>query len=365
MSLSVPLQADGDGLFSLMLAKLLDTQAWLGVNHDLAYPFGSSTYDQPTHYADFTQLLMLKLLTGMTDSPGAVVNVFFLLTFPLVAASAYAVLRALGFARPVVAACAVVYALLPFHFLRGEGHLFLSAYYAAPIGAWLVLGVMGRVPLALRRAGERGVARLADARDADHRGRLRACGIVGRLLRRADRGARAGRRGGAGAGRLAPEGGAPGGDRGGRGARDADRGRGADDRLAHASRRQRDGHAAPAVGVGGLRPEVREPRPAPARPSRAAARRPRGALLRADPASRRGAQPRRSGCCSPSGSASSVARRWRAPPGASRAATAAGFCGTAASPQAQRSRSPPSAAARRCSRISSGRSCAPGAGSRH
>ena len=156
MSLSVPLRADGDGLFSLMLAKLLDTQAWLGVNHDLAYPFGSSTYDQPTHYADFTQLLLLKLLTLGTDSPGVVVNVFYLLTFPLVAASAYVVLRALGFARPVVAACAVVYALLPFHFLRGEGHLFLSAYYAVPAGAWLVLGVMGRVPLALRRDGAHG-----------------------------------------------------------------------------------------------------------------------------------------------------------------------------------------------------------------
>ena len=99
----------------------------------------------------------MKLLTVVTDSPGVVVNVFFLLTFPLVAASAYVVLRALGFARPVVAACAVVYALLPFHFLRGEGHLFLSAYYAVPVGAWLVLGVMGRVPLALRRAGEHGV----------------------------------------------------------------------------------------------------------------------------------------------------------------------------------------------------------------
>ena len=158
MSLAVPLRADGDGLFSLVLAKLLDTQGWLGVNHDLAYPFGSSTYDQPTHYADFTQLLMLKLLTGMTDSPGVVVNVFFLATFPLVAASAYVVLRALGFARPVVAACAVVYALLPFHFVRGEGHLFLSAYYAVPVGAWLVLGVLGGVPLALRRAGKHGVS---------------------------------------------------------------------------------------------------------------------------------------------------------------------------------------------------------------
>ena len=156
MSLSVPLRSDGDALFSLMLAKLLDTQSWLGVNHDLAYPFGSSTYDQPTHYADFTQLLTLKLLTTVTSSPAVVVNVYYLLTFPLVAASAYVVLRALGFSRPVVAACAVVYTLLPFHFLRGEGHLFLAAYYAVPVGAWLVLGVMGRVTLARRRAGLKG-----------------------------------------------------------------------------------------------------------------------------------------------------------------------------------------------------------------
>ena len=151
MSLHVPLVADGDGVFGILLVKLLESQTWLGVNPDLGYPFGSATYDMTTHYSDFSQLLILKALTLVADSPPAIVNTFFLLTFPLVTVSAYAVLRGLRFERLIAAVCAVVYALLPFHFLRSEAHLFLSAYYAAPVGCWLALGALGRVPLVRRR----------------------------------------------------------------------------------------------------------------------------------------------------------------------------------------------------------------------
>ena len=44
--------------------------------------------------------------------------------------------------------CGVIYALLPYHFWRGEGHIFLSAYYAVPLGCWLILRVLARQPMA-------------------------------------------------------------------------------------------------------------------------------------------------------------------------------------------------------------------------
>ncbi len=35
----------------------------------------------------------------------------------------------------------MLYTLLPYHFLRGEAHLFFAAYYAVPIAAYLMLAV--------------------------------------------------------------------------------------------------------------------------------------------------------------------------------------------------------------------------------
>ena len=43
--------------------------------------------------------------------------------------------------------CAVLYAVIPYHFLRGEVHLTLSAYYAVPLGCWLILAGMGHADL--------------------------------------------------------------------------------------------------------------------------------------------------------------------------------------------------------------------------
>ena len=37
--------------------------------------------------------------------------------------------------------------MLPYHFTRGEFHLLLAAYYAVPLGAYLVLAVLGQRPL--------------------------------------------------------------------------------------------------------------------------------------------------------------------------------------------------------------------------
>jgi hypothetical protein len=51
------------------------------------------------------------------------------------------VLRRLAIGREVALVIAVLYALLPYHFMRGESHLFLAAYYAVPLGAYLALCV--------------------------------------------------------------------------------------------------------------------------------------------------------------------------------------------------------------------------------
>jgi phosphoglycerol transferase len=89
-------------------------------------------------------------------------NVFFVLTFPVTAVVTYFVLRRLAVGPEVALVIAVLYALTPYHFMRGEVHLFLAAYYVVPIGAYLALTVLdGRARIALATAGLAALVALA------------------------------------------------------------------------------------------------------------------------------------------------------------------------------------------------------------
>ncbi|MGK2938005.1 MAG: hypothetical protein ACSLFR_09430 [Solirubrobacteraceae bacterium] len=154
MSLHVPIVLGGDATYGLVLVKTLVANPWIEVNRDIGAPYGSVLYDHTSIFGDFTQLLLIKAMSlGMT-SPSALLNVFFFLTFPIVTACTYIALRVLGFDRSIAATCALVYTFLPLHFVRGLGHVMLSAYYAVPIAGVVILGLLGRVELFRRRSGD-------------------------------------------------------------------------------------------------------------------------------------------------------------------------------------------------------------------
>jgi phosphoglycerol transferase len=93
---------------------------------------------------------------GFVSSDAAVVmNLFYLLTFPLTALSAFLCLRLLRVSGGVAVVCSLLYSLLPYHFYRGELNLFLSAYYCVPLAAYLVISVLAGTPLFVRRASSR------------------------------------------------------------------------------------------------------------------------------------------------------------------------------------------------------------------
>ena len=68
---------------------------------------------------------------------------------------------------PGAFAASVLFSLLPYHFLRGEDHLFLAAYWAVPLGCFLALSVLADAPLVTPLRSRRALAILA------------ACVIVG------------------------------------------------------------------------------------------------------------------------------------------------------------------------------------------
>src|SRR5215204_1549505 len=159
--LHAPFLYQRDALVNLMIIKGVLQHSWWLENPDLGAPFGQELYDFPVMVGDSLHLALIKLLGVFSSDPFLILNLFFLLSFPLVALVSFLVLRQLGISAAVALVCSVLYALAPYHFFRSENHLFLSAYYSVPIGAYLVLSLLSGRPLFTRRASTGGPRLLA------------------------------------------------------------------------------------------------------------------------------------------------------------------------------------------------------------
>ena len=165
--LRVPFDYSGDAAFTAAVVKHAAEDGQLWENDELGAPRGQELYDFPVFAGDNVQLALVRALGVVVRDPIVAFNLFFLLTFPLAALTAFLVLRRLGVGPPGAFAASVLYSLLPYHFLRGEDHLFLAAYWAVPLGCFLALSVLGDTPLVTPLRSRRALAILA------------ACVIVG------------------------------------------------------------------------------------------------------------------------------------------------------------------------------------------
>ncbi len=138
-----------DAKFYLMLVKGIIEHGSYLTNPSLGAPFGQHLADYPQG-ADNLSLLLIAGLGRFSSNPALVENLFLLLTFALTGAVTHLVLRAEGVSAAAAGVVSVLFALLPYHFFRGESHLLLSAYYAVPLGAYLFLEILGGRPLFLR-----------------------------------------------------------------------------------------------------------------------------------------------------------------------------------------------------------------------
>ncbi|MDQ6751492.1 MAG: hypothetical protein M3Z33_12165 [Actinomycetota bacterium] len=175
--LGVPFSNQFDALLHAEFVKSVLDHGWYQVNDSLGAPFGQQLYDFPQG-ADNLQLLIIKVLGVLSSDFAVVLNLYFLLTFPLVALAAFVVLRRLGASAAVAGVCAVLYAMLPYHFARRELHLFLSGYYAVPLGCYLVMSTFSGVPLLARRAADAG-RRIPTWASRRTLGTLAMCAVIG------------------------------------------------------------------------------------------------------------------------------------------------------------------------------------------
>jgi uncharacterized membrane protein YhaH (DUF805 family) len=147
----VPLQYGGDSLSHAMHLEQVAKNGWIWNDNRLAAPFVQHMQDWPI--GDILSLATAWVLALFTDNWAAIQNGIFLLSFPLAALSAWWAMNKLGVASWTASVLGILFSLLPYHFVRGESHLFLSNYYVAPLGLYLAVRMLD--PESLFAAGDR------------------------------------------------------------------------------------------------------------------------------------------------------------------------------------------------------------------
>ena len=135
-----PYAYQGDTMFYHLVAKSVANGGWFLDVSELGAPGSLNLRDVPTSDNNL-HVLLLWLLGRGTSSYVEVLNNFFLLTFPLVFLSALMVMRQFGVGWTAAVCASLLYTFAPFHFTRGEHHLFLSAYWPVPLAVMLMLWV--------------------------------------------------------------------------------------------------------------------------------------------------------------------------------------------------------------------------------
>ena len=143
--LRVPLQYAGDALPTAAHFKTVIEEGWYEHQPRLGAPWGQVYFDFPT--ADNLHLIAAKVIALFTSDWAVALNVYFLVGFPIVAVAAVWFLRTCGVSRILTVAFATLFAIAPYHFYRGESHLWLASYYAVPLALGLLVLILRRQPL--------------------------------------------------------------------------------------------------------------------------------------------------------------------------------------------------------------------------
>lgn len=104
-------------------------------NNRWGAPETASLIDYP--YIDLLLAGMIVFVNLFTSNGICTAYIVYLLGFPLTAASMYFLLSYLNINRVTKIVISIIYAVSPFHFLRGIGHLALSNYFTLPLGIYL------------------------------------------------------------------------------------------------------------------------------------------------------------------------------------------------------------------------------------
>jgi phosphoglycerol transferase len=137
--LTVPFAYTGDALWCQSWIKGIEENGWYLTNPRLGAPGSMQLYDFPQ--ADNAHFLLLKLLMTATHDVALTFNLYYLLGFPLITVSGLFVMRRFGVSRLAGLTVSLLFTFLPYHFLRGQHHLFLASYFVVPLSVMVILWV--------------------------------------------------------------------------------------------------------------------------------------------------------------------------------------------------------------------------------
>jgi phosphoglycerol transferase len=143
--LRLPFLYQRDGIAQVAEVKGIIENGWYQYNPRVGWPIGYDHHDFPIG-SDNLHYVALKVMGWFSHDPVLVVNAYYLLSFLLVALSAFYVIRYLGVSRRFSFVAALLYTFLPYHFLRGTWHLMLSAYYMVPVACLFTILVWRHAP---------------------------------------------------------------------------------------------------------------------------------------------------------------------------------------------------------------------------
>ncbi|HEY3274525.1 MAG TPA: hypothetical protein VGJ92_12210, partial [Methanocella sp.] len=122
--LTIPWGYEGDQLFTGFTVKSIMDNGWMLYNGFAGMPGGMEFYDFPS--SNNLDFLIIKALVPVSANYAMTMNLFFLLTFPLATVAMMYVLRRFRLSWPAALVGGLLFTFIPFHFMRGEGHLFLA-----------------------------------------------------------------------------------------------------------------------------------------------------------------------------------------------------------------------------------------------
>src|SRR4051794_5240532 len=128
----VPGDDQQDATLDMMLVKNIAEQGWFSSNPALDAPFAQHWAEWPMG-GDLLAYGIKKTVVDVTGDVPLTLNLFWLLTFPLVALFAVPALRALRCSPATAVVGGVLFALAPYHFRNGTGHSNLAFYVGVPV----------------------------------------------------------------------------------------------------------------------------------------------------------------------------------------------------------------------------------------
>jgi len=142
--LRVPFHYQGDALaFGLWVKSVIDN-GWYLTTPQVGAPGVLTMHDFPI--AETFHMLIFKLMSVVSGDWALLFNLYFLLGFPLITMSAFAVFRHFGVRNGPALAGSLLFAFLPSRLIKGELHYFLDIFYQVPLAILVLLWVCGDEP---------------------------------------------------------------------------------------------------------------------------------------------------------------------------------------------------------------------------